>query len=115
MTFGVFDSFARGQADMTYYFWPGAKAKYTMSKLYWVYLYGVMIFAIGVLLTMGATDGPAFILNIMAAMSTLSMGLYCLPKEIQPGWITKIVLSFGVLLYWGGFFYCYFAYGTVIG
>jgi len=125
MTFGVFDSFARGQADMTYYFMPGMKEKYSMSKLYWFYLYAVMVFAIGVLLTMGATDGPAFILNIMAAMSTLSMGLYCLlllicntkflPKEIRPGWITRIMLCVGVALYWGGFFYCWFAFGTIIG
>jgi len=101
------------------------KEKYSMSKLYWFYLYAVMVFAIGVLLTMGATDGPAFILNIMAAMSTLSMGLYCLlllicntkflPKEIRPGWITRIMLCVGVALYWGGFFYCWFAFGTIIG
>ena len=124
MTFGVFDSFSRGQADMTYYFWPGAKEKFTMSKLYWFYLYGVMIVGIIVLLSMGATDGPTVILNIMGALSTLSMGLYCLlmlicnnkflPEAIRPGWITKLVLCMGIFVYWGGFFYCLFTYGTIV-
>jgi len=125
MTFGVFDAFARGQADMTWYFWPGVKDKWSMSKVYFAFLYGVMIFGIIVLFTMGATEGPAFILDVMASMSTLSMGLYCLlmlivnskflPEEIRPGIITKIVLIMGICLYWGGFFYCLFKFGTIVG
>ena len=124
MTFGVFDAFARGQADMTWYFWPGVKERWSMSKVYFAFLYFVMIFGIIILLTMGATDGPTFILDIMAVLSTLSMGAYCLlllicnnkflPKEIRPGWITKIVLCWGILLYWGGFFYCYFKFGALV-
>jgi hypothetical protein len=84
----------------------------------------VLVFGILILLTMGATDGPEFILNLMGVLSTLSMGAYCalmlyvnnkfLPKEIRPGILPKIMLSLGVLLYWGGFFYCYFAFGTLV-
>jgi hypothetical protein len=125
MTFGVFDAFARGQADMTWYFWPGVKDKWSMSKVYYGFLYGVMIFGIIILLTMGATSGPAFILDVMASLSTLSMGLYCLlmlicnnkflPKEIRPGIITKVVLSMGILMYWGGFFFCLLKFGAIVG
>jgi len=124
MTFGVFDAFARGQADMTWYFWPGVKERWSMSKVYYGFLYFVMIFGIIILLTMGPTDGPAFILDVMAVLSTLSMGAFCLlfliannkflPKEIRPGWITKLVLIWGIILYWGGFFYCYFKFGALV-
>ena len=42
---GLFDAFARGQSDMSYYFVPGAK-KFKMAHLYGLFLWGVIIFGI---------------------------------------------------------------------
>ena len=53
---GLFDAFARGQSDMTYYFLPGAK-RLKMSHLYGVYLWFVIIFGI-IILNFGPADGP---------------------------------------------------------
>ena len=61
-TLGLFDSFSRGQADMTYYFVPGAK-RFSMSRLYAGFLWGVILFGILILL-FGPADGPAGILDI---------------------------------------------------
>ncbi len=124
MTFGIFDAFARGQADMTWYFWPGVKDRWSMSKVYYGFLYAVLVFGIVLLSTVGPTKGPAFILNVMAVASTLSMGAYCalflyvnnkfLPKEIRPGIITNVMLAVGVVLYWGGFFYNLLKFGKLV-
>ena len=45
---GLFDAFARGQSDMTYYFMPGAK-RFKMAYLYGAYLWCVIIFGIIIL------------------------------------------------------------------
>ena len=53
---GLFDAFARGQSDMTYYFMPGAK-RFKMAQLYSIYLWGVIIFGV-IILNFGPADGP---------------------------------------------------------
>ena len=73
---GLFDAFARGQSDMTYYFVPGAK-QLKMAQLYGLYLWGVIIFGI-IILNFGPADGPAQILDILAFLSAFVMGAYCL-------------------------------------
>jgi hypothetical protein len=122
-SFGLFDAFARGQADMTYFFVRGAR-KFKMSQLYFVFLWGVLIFGI-IILLWGPADGPTQILNTLAFASTLVMGAYCvtllfvnnkvLPKRIRPGWITKTVLGIGAVFYLGMLFYSLAAYGVVVG
>jgi hypothetical protein len=120
---GLFDAFARGQSDMTYFFVPGAK-KYKMAYLYGGFLWGVIIFGI-VILLWGPADGPEQILNALAFLSTAVMGAYCLvlaavnnknlPKKIRPHPIITIVLVLGGVGYLLMLFYSLFAYGLVVG
>ncbi|MUL44130.1 hypothetical protein FZ103_23715 [Streptomonospora sp. PA3] len=121
-TFGLFDSFSRGQADMTYYFVPGAR-RFSMSKLYAFFLWGVILFGIGVLL-FGPADGPAAILDTLAFLSTFAMGAYCvtlllvnnlmLPKPVRPGIVSNLIIAFAAVFYLGMLFYSLFAYGVVV-
>ncbi|WP_328807790.1 Nramp family divalent metal transporter [Nonomuraea antri] len=122
-TLGLFDSFSRGQADMTYNFVPGAK-KLRMSHLYAGFLWGVIVFGILILL-FGPADGPSGILDTLAFLSTFAMGAYCvtlllvnnrmLPKPIRPRWWTNLIIGFGAVFYLGMLFYSLFAYGVVVG
>ncbi|WP_206060747.1 Nramp family divalent metal transporter [Nonomuraea basaltis] len=122
-TLGLFDSFSRGQADMTYNFVPGAK-KMRMSHLYAFFLWGVIIFGILILL-FGPADGPSGILDTLAFLSTFAMGAYCvtlllvnnrmLPKPIRPKWWTNLIIGFGAVFYLGMLFYSLFAFGVVVG
>ena len=122
-SFGLFDAFARGQSDMTYYFIPGAR-RFKISQLYFLFLWGVIVFGI-IILLWGPADGPTAILNVLAFSSTLVMGAYCvtlllvnnrvLPKRIRPGWLTKIVIGIGAVFYLGLLFYSLGAYGVVVG
>jgi hypothetical protein len=117
---GLFDAFARGQSDMTYFFVPGAK-RFKMSQLYGLFLWGVIIFGI-VIILFGPVDGPEGILNVLAFMSTFIMGAYCLtlaatnrmllPKKLQPGWWVTIVLALGGLAYLGLLLYSTIKFGV---
>ncbi|MGW0480944.1 Nramp family divalent metal transporter [Nonomuraea sp. NPDC003214] len=122
-TLGLFDSFSRGQADMTYNFVKGAK-KLRMSHLYAGFLWGVIIFGILILL-FGPADGPAGILDTLAFLSTFAMGAYCvtlllvnnrmLPKPIRPRWWSNVIIGCGAVFYLGMLFYSLFAFGVVVG
>ncbi|MGW0807453.1 Nramp family divalent metal transporter [Nonomuraea sp. NPDC002799] len=122
-TLGLFDSFSRGQADMTYNFVRGAK-KLGMSRLYGIFLWGVILFGILILL-FGPADGPSGILDTLAFLSTFAMGAYCvtlllvnnrmLPKPIRPKWWTNVIIGFGAVFYLGMLFYSLFAFGVVVG
>ncbi|AXB42102.1 Nramp family divalent metal transporter [Amycolatopsis albispora] len=121
-TLGLFDSFSRGQADMTYFFVPGAK-KLKMSHLYAGFLWGLILFGIGILL-FGPADGPSQILDVLAFLSAFSMGAYCvvlllvnnrlLPKPIRPKLWTNLVIGFGALFYLGMLFYSLIRFGVVL-
>jgi hypothetical protein len=117
---GLFDAFARGQSDMTYYFMPGAK-KFKMAQLYAMYLWGVIAFGI-VILLFGPADGPTAILDILAFLSTFVMGAYCLtlavvnnrnlPKKIRPNPIITAVLVLGGIGYLFALFYSLIRFGV---
>lgn len=119
---GIFDAFARGQADMTYFFIPGAK-RFKMSHIYFGFLWGVITFGILILL-FGPADGPTQILDILAFLSTLAMGSYCvvllltnnmlLPKKIRPGILINMVIGFGAIFYLGMLFYSLVRFGVVV-
>ncbi|GII58254.1 hypothetical protein Pth03_66430 [Planotetraspora thailandica] len=121
-TLGLFDSFSRGQADMSYHFVPGAK-KFGISKLYAGFLWAVIIFGILILL-FGPADGPGAILDTLAFLSTFAMGAYCvtlllvnnrmLPKPIRPKLYTNLIIGFGAVFYLGMLFYSLFKYGVVL-
>jgi hypothetical protein len=117
---GLFDAFARGQSDMTYYFLPGAK-KFKMAQLYAIYLWGVIIFGV-VILNFGPADGPTQILDILAFLSTFVMGAYCLtlaavnnrnlPKRIRPNPIITGILILGGIGYLTALFYSLIKFGV---
>lgn len=120
---GLFDAFARGQADMTHFFIPGMK-RFKMSHLYFAFLWGVLIFG-GVILLFGPADGPTQILNTLAFLSTLAMGAYCivllltnnllLPKKIRPNIVLNLIIGFGAVFYLGMLFYSLARFGVVVG
>jgi hypothetical protein len=117
---GLFDAFARGQSDMTYYFAPGAK-KFKLAHLYAFFLWGVIIFGI-LIINFGPVDGPTAILNVLAFFSTFVMGAYCLvlaavnrrmlPRKIRPNPIITVVLVLGGLAYLGMLFYSWIKFGV---
>jgi hypothetical protein len=121
-TLGLFDSFSRGQADMTYFFVKGAK-RFKMSHLYFAFLWGLIAFGIGILL-FGPADGPSEILDMLAFLSAFSMGAYCivlllvnnrlLPKPIRPKWWTNLIIGFGAVFYLGMLFYSLIRFGVVV-
>lgn len=121
MSFGIFDAFARGQADMTWYFMPGAK-KYPMNWWYYFFLY--LAVGVGVLtVLLGSPKGPTFILNVLAFLSAFVMGAYCplllyvnnrfLPKPVRLGIVNNVALVVGTLFYLGGLFYSVIFLGAI--
>lgn len=119
---GIFDAFSRGQADMTFYFIPGAK-RFNISQLYFIFLWGVIAFGILILL-FGPADGPGAILDILAFLSAFAMGAYCilliltnnmlLPKKIRPHIAISIVLGLGAIFYLGMLLYSLVRFGVVL-
>ena len=121
MSFGIFDAFSRGQADMTWYFFGPAR-RWHMSKLYYVFLYFVVVVGIITILTNGARP-PTFILDVLAFLSAFVMGAYSLlllgtnnlllPRRIRPNPVTNVILAAGAVFYLGGLFYCLFVLGKI--
>lgn len=121
MSFGIFDAFARGQADMTYYFMPGAR-KWSMNRWYFAFLYLAVVMGV-ITVLLGSPRGPTFILNVLAFLSAFVMGAYCplilylnnkfLPREIRPGWLPNLALAVGTVFYLGGLFYCVLVLGAL--
>jgi hypothetical protein len=117
---GLFDAFARGQSDMTYYFMPGAK-RFKMAQIYSAYLWGVIIFGI-LIINFGPIDGPTQILDILAFLSAFVMGAYCLvlavvnnknlPKKIRPHPLITLVLLLGGLGYLTAIMYSVLKFGV---
>jgi hypothetical protein len=117
---GLFDAFARGQSDMTYYFLPGAK-RLKMAHLYGLYLWFVIIFGI-IILNFGPADGPTGILDTLAFLSAFVMGAYCLtlavvnnknlPKKLRPHWAFTVVLVLGGIGYLTAIMYSVIKYGV---
>ena len=121
-TLGLFDSFSRGQADMTFNNIKRLR-KFGMSKLYGFWLVAVVVFGL-IIVNFGPADGPSAILDTLAFLSTFAMGAYCitlllvnnriLPKKIRPNLITNIVIGFAAVFYLGMLFYSIFAFGIVV-
>jgi hypothetical protein len=119
-TLGLFDSFSRGQADMVFNNFKGAK-KLGMAKLYGGFLWGVVIFGI-IIVNWGPADGPTAVLDTLAFLSTFAMGAYCvtlllvnnriLPKPIRPGIVSNVVIGLGAVFYLGMLFYSMIKFGV---
>ncbi|MEM1620201.1 MAG: Nramp family divalent metal transporter, partial [Fervidicoccaceae archaeon] len=76
MSFGIFDAFSRGQADMTMILIPQAR-KIGMRKLYYIWLWLASLGGVIVILYYGGAKNPSFILDVLAFMSSFVMGAYC--------------------------------------
>jgi phosphate/sulfate permease len=123
MSFGIFDAFSRGQEDMSYYFIRPVQ-RFGMNRLYFVFLWFLILFGIAMLFVTGEEDGPAAILDILSVLSTFAMGAYCLlllgtnnlllPKKIRPNIIINILLAFAALFYLGMLAYSYFRFGAIL-
>jgi hypothetical protein len=122
-TFGIFDAFSRGQADMTYYFIRPLQ-RFGMNRPYFVFLWFLILFGSAMLFVTGAKEGPAAILDILSVVSTFVMGAYCLlllgtnnlllPKKIRPNIVINILLAAAALLYLGMLAYSFFRFGAII-
>jgi len=121
MSFGIFDAFARGQADMIFNGIPGAR-KLGMRKIYYLWILIVTLVGIGVTL-LGSPRGPIYILNVLAFMSPFIMGAYCVllvyvnnflvPKELKMSLFSTAVLSGGAVFYLGALFYSLVIFGAI--
>ncbi|MGQ9760154.1 MAG: Nramp family divalent metal transporter [Candidatus Methanomethylicaceae archaeon] len=121
MSFGIFDAFARGQSDMTFILFKGAR-KLGMRK--WYYIWVAVVTLVGILMTSaGQAKGPVFMLDVLAFLSPLIMGSYCIlllyvnnrmmPKGLRMSWISTLVLAGGAIFYLVSLFYCTFVVGAI--
>jgi len=121
MSFGIFDAFARGQADMTFQLLKGARKLGTRK---WYYIWVLIATLVGIATTViGSPKGPVFMLDVLAFLSPLIMGSYCLlllhvnrkmvPARLKMSWASTIVLASGAVFYLGSLFYCLFVFGAI--
>jgi phosphate/sulfate permease len=95
-----------------------------MNRLYFAFLWFLILFGIAMLFVTGEEDGPAAILDILSVLSTFAMGAYCLlllgtnnlllPKKIRPNIVINILLAFAALFYLGMLAYSYFRFGVIL-
>lgn len=121
MSFGIFDAFARGQADMTFHLFKGAQ-RFSMRR--WYYIWVLVVTLVGIVtILIGAEKGPVFLLDVLSFLSPLIMGSYCLlllyvnlkmvPKRIRMSWVSTLVLAGGACFYLISLFYCTFVVGAI--
>jgi len=109
--FGVYDGYARGQADVIYYNLPAARRLH-LSKWYYIFLYGTLIPACAAFFIV---EKPLVLVTVGTWLSAFSMAFYCpilayvtrrlLPEDLRPRWIHTIWLLFGTAFYWGMILY----------
>ena len=123
MSFGIFDAFARGQADMTFQLFKGAR-KLGMRK--WYYIWVAIVTLVGITMVLiGQAKGPVFLLDLLAFLSPWAMGSYCLlllyvnnvmvPGKLKMSWVSTLILAFGAVFYLVSLFYSIFVFGAIPG
>ncbi len=110
--FGVYDGYARGQADIVYYNLPAAR-RIHLSKWYYVFLYGTLIPACAAFFIAKA---PLALVTMGTWLSAFAMAFYCpllayvtrrlMPEELRPSWVHTFWLLVGTVFYWGMILYC---------
>jgi len=110
--FGVYDGYARGQADILYYNLPAAR-RIHLSKWYYIFLYGTLIPACA---TFFIVKKPLALVTMGTWLAAFAMAFYCpllayvtrrfLPEELRPSWVHTIWLLIGTVFYWGMILYC---------
>jgi hypothetical protein len=109
--FGVYDGYARGQADIVYSNIPAAR-KIHLSKWYYIFLYGTLIPACAAFFI---TKKPLVLVTMGTWLAAFAMAFYCpllayvnnrlLPKELRPKWYQTLWLVIGTVFYWGMILY----------
>jgi hypothetical protein len=109
--FGVYDGYARGQADIIYYNVPAAR-KIHLSKWYYIFLYGTLIPAC---VTFFIVKKPLVLVTVGTWLAAFAMAFYCpllayvnnrlLPKALRPKWYQTLWLIIGTVFYWGMILY----------
>jgi hypothetical protein len=117
--FGVYDGYARGQADMVYFGIPQAR-KLHLKWWYYIFLWASLIVAM-FMLTLGT---PLFILTMAMFLACPVMGMYCailaytnwrfLPKPIRINPLHLLVLVIGSVFYIGMTLYCLIVFGAPV-
>lgn len=110
--FGVYDGYARGQADIVYYNLPAAR-RIHLSKWYYIFLYGTLIPACAAFFI---AKEPLALVTMGTWLSAFAMAFYCpllayvtrrlLPEELRPSWVHTFWLLVGTVFYWGMILYC---------
>ena len=110
--FGVYDGYARGQADLIYFNLPAARRVH-LSKWYYIFLYGTLIPACAAFFIV---EKPLALLTVGTWLSAFAMAFYCpllayvtrrlLPKELRPRWVHTLWLLIGTAFYWSMILYC---------
>jgi hypothetical protein len=109
--FGVYDGYARGQADIVYSNIPAAR-KIHLSKWYYIFLYGTLIPACAAFFI---TKKPLVLVTMGTWLAAFAMAFYCpllayvnnrlLPKELRSKWYQTLWLVIGTVFYWGMILY----------
>ena len=109
--FGVYDGYARGQADIIYSNIPAAR-KVHLSKWYYIFLYGTLIPACAAFFI---AKKPLVLVTMGTWLAAFAMAFYCpilayvnnkfLPKELKPKWYQTLWLLIGTVFYWGMILY----------
>jgi hypothetical protein len=109
--FGVYDGYARGQADILYSNIPAAR-KIHLSKWYYIFLYGTLIPACAAFFI---AKKPLVLVIWGTWLAAFAMAFYCpllayvnnrlLPKELRPKWYQTLWLLIGTVFYWGMILY----------
>ncbi|MCD6262807.1 Nramp family divalent metal transporter [Candidatus Bathyarchaeota archaeon] len=105
--FGVYDGYARGQADILYYNLPAAR-KIHLSKWYYIFLYGTLLPACAAFFI---AEKPLALVTMATWLAAFAMAFYCpilayvtrrlLPEELRPSWVHTLWLLIGAAFYWG--------------
>jgi hypothetical protein len=109
--FGVYDGYARGQADILYSNVPAAR-KIHLSKWYYIFLYGTLIPACAAFFI---AKKPLVLVTMGTWLAAFAMAFYCpllayvnnrlLPEELRPKWYQTLWLLIGTVFYWGMILY----------
>jgi hypothetical protein len=109
--FGVYDGYARGQADILYSNVPAAR-KIHLSKWYYIFLYRTLIPACAAFFI---ARKPLVLVIWGTWLAAFAMAFYCpllayvnnriLPKELRPKWYQTLWLLIGTVFYWGMILY----------
>jgi hypothetical protein len=108
---GVYDGYARGQADILYNNVPSAR-RISLSRWYYIFLYGTLIPACAAFFI---TKQPLVLVTMGTWLAAFAMAFYCpllayvnnklLPKELRPKWYQTLWLLVGTVFYWGMILY----------